>query len=128
MDGIYELTVGSKYVGQVRVKKQGLYYCFSCRCHLSGDVIHKLIVRCGGKEESLGVCIPMDGMFGAEKKIPVKKLGQGIPEFRLVPKHEEKSGTFVPIYPEEPFAYISRLENAFLATQNGQVGIVIDEK
>ena len=32
-----------------------------------------------------------------------------------------------PIYPEEPFSYIARLKDAFLARQNGQIGVVIKE-
>lgn len=34
---------------------------------------------------------------------------------------------FVPIAPEEPFAYIAKLKDAFLATQNGQTGVMIPE-
>ncbi len=128
MDGSYDLTMGSQTVGHVHVEKQGLYYHFSCRCKLGGDVMHKLVVHCGGREENLGVCIPMDGMFGVEKKIPAKRLGQGTPQFQLLPKHEEKKGKFVPVYPEEPFSYLSKLENAFLETRNGQIGVVIADK
>ena len=125
MVGNYEILQGSKPLGTVRVERQGLYYHFSCRCQLSGGVIHKLLVSCSGKEENLGVCVPMDGCFGVEKKIPVKRLGEGIPEFQLLPKHEQPKGKFVPIYPEEPFAYMTKLKDAFLERRNGQTGIVI---
>ena len=47
-------------------------------------------------------------------------------EFRLVPKLGDHTGErFVPIYPEEPFSYISRLKDAYLARQGEQLGAVI---
>ena len=88
----------------------------------------RLAVKCGGKQENLGVLIPMDGQFGLEKKIPAKRLGQGTPEFQILFKQEKPEGKFVPIYPEEPFAYMTKLKDAFLAVQAGQVGIVLKEE
>lgn len=123
MVGNYELTQGT---GNVTVTKEGLYYRFSCRCKLSGDVMHRLVVTTDAGNVDLGVLVPMDGQFGTEKRISCKKFGAN-PQFRLLPKHERMQGRFVPIYPEEPFAYMTKLKNAFLATQNGQTGILIME-
>ena len=125
MDGVYKIPGG-----QVEVRRQGLYDYFSCRCSLDDPGIHRLILRLGEREENLGVCMPMDGQFGVEKKLPASRLGEGEPKFYLTglaPKEEKKS-MFVPVYPEEPFAYLSRLEDAFLETQNGQIGVVLPEK
>lgn len=105
--------------------RQGLYYRFLCRCKLTGDVVCRLSVVCGEKRENLGVVTPVDGGFGLDTKVPVKRLGEGSPEFFLLPKHDCAAGKFVPIYPEEPFAYIEKLKDAFLAQKNGQAGIVI---
>lgn len=127
MEGSYELTQGSKPCGKVIVDRQGLYLRFSARCRLSGDVVCRLMVSCGGKQEDLGIFVPMDGQFGIEKKIPAKRLGEGTPEFTIRPKGEKLEGKFIPIYPEEPFSYMSKLKDAFLATQAGQIGIVIKE-
>lgn len=127
MVGSYEIKQGTRSIGTVRVEKQGLYYRFSCRCQLTGEVMHRLVVTTDSGRVDLGVCVPMDGMFGVEKRIPCKRVGEGRPEFQLMPKHEGMQGKFVPIYPEEPFAYMAKLKDAFLATQNGQLGIVIAE-
>ncbi len=127
MVGTYEIKQGTRCVGKVTVDKQGLYYRFSCRLQLSGEVMHHLLVTCGEKTEDLGVCVPMDGQFGVEKKIPCKRLGSGIPEFRLLPKHQKMHGKFVPVYPEEPFSYMARLKDVFLEIRDGQVGVVLRE-
>ena len=69
--------------------------------------------------------VPMDGGFCLDKRIPVKRLGEGIPSFRLLVSGEEKKMHFVPICPEEPFGYIARLKESYLVQKNGQAGIMI---
>ena len=121
----YEVSFGKEQVGKVQVCREGLYYRFCCRCRLSGDVVCRLAVRCGEKEENLGVLVPMGTGFGLEKRVPVKHLGEGEMEFYLMPRHTGASGKFIPICPEEPFAYLARLKDAFLTRQNGQTGVII---
>ena len=67
----------------------------------------------------------MDGAFGLETKLPVKRLGEGRMEFLLLPKHGTPKAQFVPISPEEPFSYIVRLKEAYLVKRNGQAGILV---
>ena len=127
MEGSYELVFGSKEVGKVEVWKEGLYYRFFCRCRMSGDVVSRVMVSCGGKQESLGVLVPVGDGFGLETRLPAKRLGEGEPVFAVVPNRVANSGKFVPIKPEEPFSYIERLKDAYLARVEGQVGIVLQE-
>ncbi len=127
MEGTYGVYFGNQQAGKVQVLRQGLYYRFICRCQLTGDVVCRLNVACGEKRESLGVVIPIDGGFGLDTKLPVKRLGEGKMAFLLIPKHELGGGRFEPIYPEEPFSYIERLKDAFLARKNGQVGVMFRE-
>lgn len=128
MEGTYELRQGSSPAGTVCVRRQGLYYQFSCRCRLAGTQMYRLMVTCGDKTEDLGLCVPMDGQFGLEKRIPCKRLGEGVPEFRLLPRLEKSRGQFVAVYPDEPFSYMARLKDAFLAYQAGQMGIVLKQE
>ena len=125
MERNYGVYFGSQLAGKVQVLRQGLYYRFICRCQVTGDVVCRLSVTCGDKRESLGVVVPMDGGFGLDTKVAVKRLGEGERPFVLLPKHEVLTGKFVPIYPEEPFSYIARLKDAYLARKDGQIGVVI---
>lgn len=125
MEGNYGVYFGGKLAGKVQVLRQGLYYRFLCRCQITGDVVCRLRVSCGDRQENLGVVVPMDGGFGLDTKLAVKRLGEGEMTFTLLPKHEVLTGKFVPIYPEEPFAYIQKLKDAYLARKDGQVGAVI---
>ena len=125
MDGTYEILLGSEPVGTVTVYRQGLYYFFSARCRLSGEGVCRLRLTCGEAQENLGVLVPVEGMFGLDKKLPVRRFGTEIPQFQVLTNHRKTGEKFVPIYPEEPFAYMTRLKDAFLATRDGQVGIVL---
>ena len=127
MVGVFEIKEGTSAVGQANVEQQGLYYRICCRCTLQKNMMYRLVVSCGEKQEDLGTLIPMDGKFGLEKRIPVKRLGEGKLQFFLMTKGNRREGKFVPVYPEEPFSYMSRLKDAYLERRNGQVGIVIRE-
>ena len=124
MVGNYEVKLGERTMGTVTVSKEGLYYRFSCRCSLTGEVMHRLWLLCDGRELDLGLCVPMGDGFGAEKKLPVKQCS-GTPRFLLRPKRTEVKDNFIPLSPEEPFRYLHRLQDAFLERQGGQLGIVI---
>ena len=128
MVGDYTVFFGNQQVGKVRVQRQGLYYSFHCRCRLTGDVVCRLYVSCGGRQENLGVVIPEGDGFGLDTRLPVKRFQEGEPSFSLIPKHEEPSGRFVPIVPEEPFAYIERLKTSFLVKKYGQMGILLEDQ
>lgn len=123
----YDILLGQDPVGKAEVCIEGLYYRFRCRCELSGQVMYRLVVLCGGKQENLGVLIPVGDSFGLETKLAVKRLGKGKLEFRLLPKHTHLDGRFVPLTPDEPFSYISRVRTAYLARKDGKIGVVIQE-
>ena len=127
MIGTFEIMQGSSPIGKVTVERQGLYYRIRCRCSLTGEVMHHLVVSSGEKREDLGTLVPFDGAFGLEKRVPVKKLGEGEPKFQLLPKHSSPNGKFYPVYPEEPFSYMSRLKDAYLEARNGQLGLSFRE-
>ena len=84
-------------------------------------------MSCGDKRENLGLVVPVDGGFGLNTSLPVKRLGEGELNFSLLPKHDKPAGTFIPISPEEPFAYIERLKKSYLVRKGEQVGIEISE-
>ena len=77
MEGTYGVYFGTNLAGKVQVRRQGLYYRFACRCRLTGEVVCRLRVTCGGRRENLGVVVPVDGGFGLETSLPVKCLGEG---------------------------------------------------
>lgn len=79
--------------------------------------------------EKLGVLVPVEGGFGLDTRLAAKRFAQGVPEFAAVPRknpdEEVSDRHFIPIKPEEPFAYLSRLENAYFVCRNGEIGVIL---
>lgn len=86
MDETYDIRFDDSLVGKARVEKQGLYLCFSCRCRMPDDGLYRIHVISGENREDLGICIPLDGLFGMDKRLPIKRFGAGEFEFVLLPK------------------------------------------
>ena len=128
MEGVYPILLGGQAVGEARVTRQGLYLCFRCVCRLNEGTMYRLTVTGGNRTESLGIPAPDGERFCLNTRIPAKRLCEGELVIRAVPKREPLKGRFVPLSPEEPFAYLKRLKNAYLAERNGQIGVVIDEQ
>ena len=82
----YDITYEGAPVGAARMEKLGLYYVFSCRCRLPDDGLYRIHVIAGENREDLGICIPLDGLFGMDKRLPIKRLGEGTLDFVLLPK------------------------------------------
>ena len=119
MEGNYALRFGGQTVGKVQVVREGLYYRFYCRCRLPGDGVCRVKVSWETGEESLGILVPEGDGFLLDTRLAMKKLGQGKPEFTVVPNRAKLSQKLVPIKPEEPFSYIERLKNAYLECHEG---------
>ena len=122
---MYEVFQNGEVVGTVEAIREGLYFRFVCRCQPSDRDMIRLWMICGEKETDLGLCVPMDGKFGTEKRIPVRQCGTGMPEFELRHKDDTLRGKFIPLSPDEPFQYLHRLETAFLERRGTRLGIVI---
>ncbi len=123
---VYDILLGSEPVGKAEVSREGLYYRISGKCSLSGTVIYKLRVSCEENTIDLGIFVPEGEAFWVRTKVPAKRLGTGALQFRAVPRHIELRGEFIPLSPEEPFAYIKRLGEARLQLQDGKLGIILD--
>ena len=115
--------MGTSPMGTVRVTEQGLYYRFSCRCKIHTNMLCRLKMRVCQQEWDLGVLVPTNGDFGVDTNQPIKRFPEGEMTFFLRPAHQPAAGRFVPIRPEEPFDYLSRLFEAKLAFDRGQAGI-----
>ena len=129
MEGIYDILRGGEKIGKAEVRREGLYYRFLCCCDLTGEVMYRLTVNCGGKTENLGIPVPEGDCFRLSTRLPVSRFPSGEPEFRAVPKHEAlQQGLWVPISPETPFDYMERLEHAVMERRGGEVGILISDE
>ena len=123
MEREYDVILGDRPLGKAWVRQVGLYDQISLRCNLPGDGMYRVTVRSELGDTDLGILIPMSDGFGLETQVPMKRLGEGKLSFVIKPRHRTPDGQFVPLSPEEPFTYLSRLKDAFLVRRNGDVGL-----
>lgn len=124
-----------KQTGTVCLTKEGLYYRVQCSCKTVDKQIYRLAALCGDDPVRLGVLIPEGDEMMLQTKIPVKKLKGEDPQFQLEcissgKKQEDNrksQGKFIPIYPDEPYSYLSKLKSSYLEIRKGEPGIVITE-
>lgn len=123
-----DIMLDSEVVGKGAVEREGLYYRFICRCRLRGEQMYRLVAFCEDSQVDLGLCVPCQGGFGLEKRVPVKKLGSGVIRIRAVPRIKEADNMFIPLDQEAPFPYLDRLNEANLQIRDGITGIVIPQE
>ena len=111
-------------VGEAEVRREGLYYRIRCICCLQEEAVCR--VRVG--DVNLGVLLPDGNTFKLDTKLPMKRFENQKEKFEIQPNRPVLAGRFVPIKPEEPFAYIERLKDAYLTRQDGQLGAAIKEE
>ena len=129
----YEILYADAVVGTAQMEKEGLYYRFCCRCSLPDQGLYRIHVISGDHRENLGICIPVDGAFGMDKKIPIKRFVEEKMAFRLVPKdwsppvaqETAPETVFVPVSEDAPVEYLDKLEYAVLEERDEQIGFVI---
>ena len=123
MEEVYEVLLGNRTVGKVQLQRNGLYCRVICRCAVEGREIRRLYGVWPDRRECFGVLVPEGDGFVLDKRIPVKRLGEGTGTFTLSSAPAKPAGTFVPICPEEPFRYIDQLQHSFLESEHGKIGI-----
>lgn len=121
---LYEIIWNKKPVGTAEIKKEGLYYLFSCVCRPEQSGIYRVFVTDGKNEISLGICVPVGDRFEVKKKIPAKILQNQNLLFWLVPDAEEKRRFLVT--EDMPVSFLEKLEHARLEIIRDQKFIVID--
>ncbi len=117
----YDILQENSCVGRARIVKKGLYYEISCRDCVATP--HTIALCCGEKRINLGICVPINDEFGFCTKIPIKAVGEGPFEFRLIPRTD-----FFSVKEDKPFPYISRLMDAYLVKHGNEVGVDFKEK
>lgn len=123
MEATYEILLGDDPVGTTSITKKGLYYEIVCVCNLSGHVPFRIEMRTSDAHIDLGLCYRKGEKIGLKTRVSVKQVGSAPFRFVAVPHKEYIERSFIPIRPEEPFAYIKRLENAYLTYRNKVPGI-----
>lgn len=119
---MYDICFKGKKVGEAKIKKEGLYYKFSCACEFLDKQIYKIYVNDGLTTIKLGVCVQNMEKFELNKTIPVKYFSGEKFYFYA----EQVGLQNIPVRNNEIFNYLDMLEAARLQITNEQLFIIID--
>ena len=128
MDQNFDILRGEEKIGKAEVKREGLYYRFRCCCSLTGEVLYRLTATCSGRTENLGILIPVGDAFRLEKRLPASRFKAEAFVIRAVPANPDRGSQFIPVFPEEPFHYIARLNAARMERRDGQIGVIFEDQ
>lgn len=123
MEKVYDVGFMQQKAGQVTLKKEGLYWRIFCRLENLEKGYYRLNVNNGCCVFDLGLCVPVSNGFGMNTTVPIKRIGEEGLTFFLESGKSGKQELFVPIRAEEPFAYLQRLEKAYLDRKDGILGL-----
>lgn len=126
MEGKYPVMAGNETVGWAWVTRQGLYYGIHCRCNLEKDEIIKLRLVNEESTQHVGILAPIDGKFGLDTQIPMKRLGQKIWRFEAISGKTALEDRFIPVFPEKPFPNLACLKDARFERRGDQIGVAIN--
>lgn len=126
MEGTWDVFCNGERAGTCTVEAQGLYSRFRCRCVLPDGQIRCLVMRIGTFEQNLGVLAPAEGeTFSVETRLASARIPAGEPAFGVRLRREKLAGQYTPVCPEEPYAYLARLGEAYLVRRDGKPGLML---
>ena len=79
----YKVTCDGTVVGIVQMNVSGLYCVIRCTCKNVEGILH-LVDRHDDGDYPIGICVPMCGGIGIERKIPIKYMKGSQHEFVLL--------------------------------------------
>ena len=115
---VYELLHQDKLIGDVIVKKIGLYYEIECQFIENKNGRFSMIAISDGREINLGECRYENGQFKIFRYMPINAVGHNLIQFHI--KKLEDNERLYPVGEENPFSHIDKLDKAILVTVRGE--------
>lgn len=119
----YELRYQEKMIGEVLVKKIGLYYEIECCFAENRSKRFRLVAVSNNGEVDLGECRFFNGQFRLIRRLPINAVGREMLRFYIIAVEDSKS--IYPIREDKPFQYIDKLDKAALIIVKGEKRIRI---
>lgn len=122
----YDVYDNGIVAGTVILGRRGLYYAVSCRCDPGFGRGKRLMISGDRGKIDLGRLYKIEGIFGLETSVTIKKVGEG--PYRFALEDTEPSGSFVELNDDKPFAYLNQLEHCKFAVSGGKPGLILPSK
>lgn len=120
----FPVFLGEEAVGSVRVDTRGLYYEVCCSCSIVCG-IYRLKAETSSGDLTIGILSPKNGRLSIQRSVAQKKIGT-FHRFYLAMEGETEF-KFIPVYADQPFPGIDKIEKAVFAVRNGIPGIELPD-
>lgn len=124
----FDLIYSNDICGAVSVTKEGLYYKIQCRCDLPTKGIYHMIIQSDENKIDLGICVPKDGRFGIDTRIPTRNINTDSVRFVLIEKESDSEKSKFLLESSMPFPYLEQLETAYLCSDKKTIAIRGDQR
>ncbi len=101
------------------VNEAGLYYIVRCTCQKSNEML-RIVARCRGGEENIGICVPAGGHMEVTAKIPKKRL-QNLEGFYV--KAADRNKKWLPLKEGQPVEALEEILGGRLIMREGEIGV-----
>ena len=122
MEGTWNIYQDGQAAGECRVRTEGLYCSFDCRCHPASRAVAAVYLRTEEGTYRLGIVVPEGDAFRLRTRVSKRKLPAGEPTFFLEAGAARPS-VWVPLRPGEKLCCLSRLEQARFVRRNQVPGL-----
>ena len=124
----YEVYCADRVIGSISLEPQGLYYKIFSYCERISEKFPKLYAVCGDHKTSIGVYKPQGNGFVMERLLSIKSWDLKGISFQIGSMDRQIKGETIPVFPDRPFPYISRIGNAQFCREDEQPGILYSPK
>ena len=119
----YMIYDDCKVVGSAKIMKEGLYYHIQCFCKPKDMKLYEVWICSEDRRISVGVCVPVEDGFFAEKRIPQKEIETVNLRFVLMLRNAQNATYRIECH--KHFPGLRNIENARLIKQGHEYDIEI---
>ena len=122
---MYPVLLHDKDVGMVKIEREGMFYKVLYQCSFPDHQIYRMMLAYDDTLIDLGVCVPSKNIYHSAGRLPCKNIDTEKLSFYLTTGKVKANG--IPVETGKPFAYLDKLDNAYLVTDHETTRIVIDQ-
>lgn len=125
LDRVYPVCWGEKRVGDICLRKNGLYYKLGCQCSLPGNRIFRLFAEYGDWQCKIGIPAPEGGYYTLRANVRFGETPVDNLRFFVVADEDQLRQQPIPIYENEPFLHMGDLDKMVLRKIDGQTYLML---
>ena len=119
----YNVSCDGTVVGTAEIDISGLYCIIRCECRGVGGIV-RLVDRRDDIDYSIGICVPMHGGIGIERKVPTKNMKGTRYEFLLL-REDAPAECVYPLNSDLPIDVLKQIRQCRYRIQNQQPCLVV---